>query len=320
MRKIFLHVGHGKTGSSFIQSAFALSVDVLMDSNIFYPDFGGSLQSARMGWVSSGNFPIGKMSLIECALQAVKEYPDGKAILISNEMLFGQLVGKPGLDLIADLKKADFEPHILCFIRDPMDHAVSHYQQTVKRSGSIKEFKEYLEKYSLPPQVGDFIKYMQEAGAQTTLLNYSRHRNEVISATESWLGLAPGVLNRPDRRAVNRSITNGELMLQLEFNRHLGRKSAALICDPLCNLLPNVKSEFPTIHRDDLASFLDRMRAQVEPVNRILGNEEGYEVPDIGDAIGRFRDPDDETEFSFSREQIEIIAQQICDRIKKLQG
>jgi len=57
MRKIFFHIGHGKTGSSHLQSCFALSRDALKIERIHYPLSGKETTKALAGHISMGNFP-----------------------------------------------------------------------------------------------------------------------------------------------------------------------------------------------------------------------------------------------------------------------
>lgn len=51
-----LHTGHGKTGSSFLQSALALSSDALRDASIAYPIDPEIAARARAGGITAGNF------------------------------------------------------------------------------------------------------------------------------------------------------------------------------------------------------------------------------------------------------------------------
>ncbi len=56
-KPVILHVGHGKTGSSALQSSLVLSSEALAKAGIFYPP---SLSDARAmkGEVSSGNVAL----------------------------------------------------------------------------------------------------------------------------------------------------------------------------------------------------------------------------------------------------------------------
>ena len=54
MNKLILHVGHGKTGSSYIQSFLALNKNMLKNNGFIYPE-PNDIQKAIIGHVTSGN-------------------------------------------------------------------------------------------------------------------------------------------------------------------------------------------------------------------------------------------------------------------------
>ena len=56
MRRLYLHIGHSKTGSSFLQASFANSVAALAEQGIGYPLAARHVTEAAEGWrISSGN-------------------------------------------------------------------------------------------------------------------------------------------------------------------------------------------------------------------------------------------------------------------------
>ena len=54
MEEIILHIGHGKTGTSYLQSCLALNRQKLLDIGIDYPE-DRSFKSAKKGEITSGN-------------------------------------------------------------------------------------------------------------------------------------------------------------------------------------------------------------------------------------------------------------------------
>ena len=84
MQKIVLHIGHLKTGSSYLQSCLALSRDKLLELDIDYP-LHKSFTRAAAGRISSGN---GKRFL-----DSLPNIGDpSKKIIFSNESLFHSLL------------------------------------------------------------------------------------------------------------------------------------------------------------------------------------------------------------------------------------
>ncbi|NHK29526.1 hypothetical protein FF098_016575 [Parvularcula flava] len=318
-RTVYLHVGHGKTGSSFLQSALALSADRLAQGHILYPDLTNSFAAAKAGRITSGNIHVDKSPLIEFIRQADKNNPGDLPLLFSNEMTFGYMLRPESPERLKKIIEEGYELKVLCFTRNPLDHAVSLYQQTVKRSGNTKELADFLQVYRVPGEVLRFIKMLNELGVETRISNYNNNKKRLLNVLEDWLGLEQNFLEKPERKTVNRSVTNGELMLQLEFNRHLGKRSSSLISDPLCNQLPDIKSEYPAIYREELAPFIERMKQAVAPVNALLPPEEAYVVPSIDEAIQKFGNPDDPQLMSFSRQQLEVIARKLSKFIISLE-
>jgi hypothetical protein len=315
MRVVNLHIGHGKTGSSFLQSALALTVDGLAEHKIAYPDMTDSFANARAGKITSGNAHINQRPLLEYIREANRDADGDAALLFSNEGLFGYLLQGSSRAALNRLAEEGFRLRVLLYIRDPLDHAISLYQQTVKRSGNTQYPDEYLASYTAPREVGRVIQLLRETDIELQLSNYTRHRDRVLAVAESWLGLKKGFLIAPTNSMVNRSMSNAELVLQREFNKHLGRRSSSLISDPLCNQLPNVKSEYPALGRDDLETFLERMRVMIDAVNKDLPAGEQYRLPDIDDAIKKFSSPNDAQKLVFTQEQIEVIAKRVSKNI-----
>ncbi|CUH39460.1 hypothetical protein JSE7799_02187 [Jannaschia seosinensis] len=320
MRRLRLHIGHGKTGTSFLQSALALSEDVLSTNGIHYPDLTNSFPAARAGRITSGNAHVNKRPLIQYAREGHETAPEGASLLFSNEGLFGYFNRNEAPKLLRAIIAEQFRPDVLCFLRDPLEHAVSLYQQTVKRSGNTHEFKGYLKNYRVPTEVLRMMDMCEDLGIPVRFHNYSNHRKTILGLLEDWLELEDGTLVVPERSTVNRSMTNAEIALQLEFNRHLGNQASKLISDPLCDQLPDVKSEYPAIEIEDLKPFLDRMREQMALVNARLPDAERYNVPEAEEAIAGFRSPHDSELLSFSREQLAVIANCICRLIVKLEA
>ncbi len=119
MSILYLHVGHGKTGSSYLQSVLALSQNALKDEEIVY-SLNGSGERAAQGKITSGNG-----DLLEGFLK--KRKADGKGnsnFLFSSEVLFHKFLTDKGEELLEIIEGQCFEKiKILLFIRDPLEHA-----------------------------------------------------------------------------------------------------------------------------------------------------------------------------------------------------
>lgn len=83
---MLLHVGHGKTGSSFLQAALANSPEALAAHGLGYPIDPEVAENARRGGISSGNMAPSARAL-QSALEQGWEGPQD-TLLISSESFF----------------------------------------------------------------------------------------------------------------------------------------------------------------------------------------------------------------------------------------
>ena len=134
--KIILHIGHPKTGSSYLQSCFALNRDKLLELGIDYP-WHESFSSAQRGNFTSGN---GKTFLD--ALPNLKA--KGDKALFSNEGLFRSLIASPKFFEL--LKSGNYSFEVVMYTRNLFDHLFSRWAQLVKSRKSIDDINTYLRK------------------------------------------------------------------------------------------------------------------------------------------------------------------------------
>lgn len=311
----YLHIGQTKTGSSFIQSSF--SCTDLSEYDLLYPISEEIGKKARSGEITSGNYWPRPGALAEITEAARRS--DTEKLLISSEALFGVLAssGTKFLNRIQQLLPG-CRIKVLCFLRDPVGHAVSAYQQKIKRGGFSGTLEDSFQNYAVPLQTTQALTALKAAGAEVTLFNYSKHKNNLLERTEGWLGLPGGTLQKPAKERVNRSLTNTELELQRNFNRFLGSDARKLVSDPVCNELPDVKSERPPVSRMALSGFLDRMEREMgsETYRALIPDSEIPIVGSLSDHIESFPDTDSAMQYQLTAEQIAVIAAAISKLIK----
>lgn len=307
MSILYIHVGHGKTGSSYIQSSLALSADSLGELGLIYPE-AGSTNNAKAGKITSGNGSL---------LHDVGNFEicNERNFLLSSEVLFHEIIeGK--LDyFFSNISNSNFElVKILLFIRDPVEHASSSYQQRVKRGGSSIALEDMFEIYNQPLLVKEFIRKIEGCEkASTTVYNYSTCKNDLLGVVSKWIGIEAGVLKEPPVKNVNRSLTRAELRFQSAVNKVLG-PSGGVVSDPLCNSLPEIRADRILPSVDVQKAMLDRLANEINFVNEFVEPGHVYNHEAIFDS-GLFS----ETElFSFSGAQIDTVATAMAVTIKKL--
>ena len=132
--KLFLHIGHGKTGTSAIQSSLAIASEKLAALGIEYPINAKLRDRASQLEITSGNWkPKSETSLAEQLLEITRKNKNNSTIILSSESLFW---------LVPDLlcRKSDWEDfidlHIIMAVREVEEMLSSEYQQLVKRHGN----------------------------------------------------------------------------------------------------------------------------------------------------------------------------------------
>ena len=87
--KLFLHIGHGKTGTSAIQSALAIASEELAKRGISYPIQPSLRDRASRLEITSGNWqPNPETSLSDQLLEIGKKNKNNSKIVLSSESLF----------------------------------------------------------------------------------------------------------------------------------------------------------------------------------------------------------------------------------------
>lgn len=304
MARLILHIGHGKTGSSALQSALALSTDALAAQGIAYPDH-ASFAQARAGQITAGN--ANGLTLIATAKAALKGSPHD--VLLSNESLIHFFLNDP--DLLPRVAALCAETRLILYVRNPYDHACSVYGQTVKRGGAVTGFDAFLAGYPTPAKVRAMMQMAQKAGVGLTVINYSNHADDILRSLTEALGVPADTLSPPTGGRVNRSLTRSELELQRMFNRHWGRRSSGFVSDALCNALPDIRADRPVASAQALDAFVARQAPIVAEVNALLPPSEAYtlEVPQGG------AEADEQADLTFTPAQIEVLVQAISARI-----
>ena len=306
--KLILHIGHGKTGTSYIQSVLSLNIDNLKNNGIYYPDH-ASFNSARLGLISSGNG-----SLIQDKNYKLDE---GLNNLFSDEYLFHFLAEEDNLEQFVINKNWPLE--IICYTRNIFEMLISNWGQMVKRGGCTATVNEYLK--------GDdphhqkllwWLNASEKYGFKITVRNYSNYKKNLI---ERFLQdvLGEGDLNfipvRPINNIVNRSLTLTEYEIQRVCNIYASH-SSQFISDVLVNALPSVTAENPKINREVYENVLERMAPVILQINERISCNEAIvlEGPDavVGDEV-------DITQYSLSKEQISVLFNSIGVLINRLQ-
>jgi hypothetical protein len=279
MRTLWLHVGCHKTGSSFLQASLAASVERLAAAGVRYPvdpDAG-----------SAALIPVGNGLGVWRRLADGPDWPEGERsdLLFSSEILHTRLRDPWALASLRRRARAAGVERVVAvvYLRGPVDHAASWYQQQVKRHGTTRFVAEFFEDYAYPATTVALLDALAEVG-ELRVRNYDVERRRLAASLEEVLELPEGTLVTP-AAAVNRSLTRAELGLQRRVNERLG-PSGELVADVLCEEFPAVPAETELPPEPVQRRMLARQAAALDRLDALLPEgqplDRGTRSPPVG--------------------------------------
>lgn len=315
---LYLHVGHSKTGTSWVQAALRENAAALAQGGLAYPTFEGvgNEQGAEIGQGNGLWLATGPLCELELRLGMIARAAGPAGAVLSSEEFFPRLAqhDDPAVLPRAALAEGFGRVEILLFIRNPVGHAASLWQQYVKTGGGTAPIEAFFEKYSVPELVARFLdRFMPMDGVRLTCLSYDRHRHDMLAPLRAWLGLPATALTPPCAPTINRGMTRGELALQVALNRQIGRAGRILAHDALLVGLPELSPDRIYPDPECQRAMCDRLAPTLARVNARLSEGDRYR-PDIGPAP----DSDDGAPLSFSPEQIALIGAALGGEIRRL--
>lgn len=288
--RLFLHIGHGKTGSSFLQSWLAANADLITSrTSLVYPLSAPGVsitdQRALQGRFSQGNGALLDSLLKQrdrprrlrrwvrsLAQESSLIGPDPNGLVFSFEGWAKQFAAMvDALVALADVWGVKCV-EVFLVVRDPLEHACSVYSQVVKRHGFVGSLDQWLQTYAFPNRLLSALTAIASAGPRfrLTAIHYGRQREYLVRECQSWLGLdsaAAWVL--PKTQRVNRSLTLDELELMRVLNSRIG-DAAAVVGEHLVDRLPDLKAAVLKPSDQVVQSFLRRWDEPVQLINTYL--------------------------------------------------
>ncbi|MDQ7832265.1 MAG: hypothetical protein RDU30_11055 [Desulfovibrionaceae bacterium] len=285
MRKLYLHIGCGKTGSSALQVWLANNRQHLLSQHIVYP----FPTPEKLGdyAITSGNGlelvqRITNGTVEPILADIMQRYPQD--ILYSSE-IFQTLDDDRLAHLQTLAERLKLEVHIIAFVRDVYDMAYSTYLQHLKRHGYDQTFRVFGLTQTTLMQfqvVERFAKYFKNI----RLLHYDTEKvTGLEKALCRCLGVDPAVLPPMSEKKVNRSLTYFESQLLLLCNtcykQQLGPAYAETFCTIISDMIIGQSPERPTEIFYDAAvheHFQRHMGEFVATFNRVYFHDAGLSI------------------------------------------
>jgi len=251
MKKLYLHVGCGKTGSSALQVWLSHISGALEKQGIIYP-----LHNRKpLGdyTISSGNgtnlHRAIRNHILERYFRNLELEKSSETLLYSSEV-FQNLTEEDSVYLKKVAKENGFEVHIIAYARDVYDMTYSSYQQMVKRHTCTQPFLNYalgrknLQQFSV---IGKLSQWFEN----THVIHYdSVELGDISKPFSRLIGIDTASVPEMTKNKVNRSLTVLETELMLLANRiymqshnEPSMRFSASLSDQLIALCPERETE-----------------------------------------------------------------------------
>ena len=284
--RLILHIGGGKTGSSYLQHCFALRRAELEAAGVVYPGHDGSGRAA-LGAPTSGNgvalarFLRGDHDEPGAVLQALDgalAEAGARDVLLSSEF-FEAFREDRFASVATSAERHGFRVELVYYVRSVAGQALSAYRQRVKRHLETRDFTQWLvETYRF--RKGDIAAKLERVLPRSAL----RVHNFDAVRGDLYTHFAEVALNAEAARivvppaAVNRSLTDAEVALMRHLNGLLDEPAQgafvghALIAAPACG------ETGTCISREQFELLRELASGQMEQVNRLLPEAEAIDV------------------------------------------
>ena len=278
--KLFLHIGHGKTGTSAIQSALAIASEDLSKRGINYPIQQSLRDRASRLEITSGNWePSPEISLTNQLIEIATNNQSDSKIILSSESLFWLIP-----DLIQNKKSWEdhIDLHIILAVREIEEMLSSEYQQRVKRHGDAMPLEQFLRARhfvsSHHAKAAEVIELITQSNITNTIINYSRHKRDISNLIFKLIGAED--LYPADQMAgaiINRSLSRKELEILITVNAlYYSRYPwiSTRISDALIKNQPRLEAQQCKIAKQQLHKVYETNDTYLQTINAFLDSNE----------------------------------------------
>lgn len=271
MIDLYLHVGYGKTGSTYLQSIFRASADTFLHYGIFYP-VNSSIQFSGNGHLLYSDSFTDSLPL---------HHPSISKVLYSREHLTRELAGDAFFPFFDKLLKSRHIRHIyvIMFVRNAFEHCYSLWSQKIKNTTEIRSFKEFSKCYDSLSIASLFLSQAFELGLRVRIVNYSKVKS-IEKTFFNWLDPSLPISTlclpkipinvSPDYSSLNR------MRLYRKFSSDSGQQSILVIIVASFLSLPIFKPRrslfFAILWRSQIDSFNKTILLNSKSIDHDLPN------------------------------------------------
>jgi hypothetical protein len=281
MKKLFLHVGLGKTGSSALQSWLSLNSKAFAKQGVDYADL---VPQAKKGEVSSGNgYPLHKACVsqdfeeVERLLNTTYFFNPGNHVALISCELFQGLRIQLLESLNETLNKCNLDVTIIVYVRSIYEQLYSTYLQGIKRASIAHRFGEEASDLIMSRSVQFLKKFVTVFGDRVLAVNYDDRNTDIYTSMARIIGIEKTGLKALEKK-VNRSLTLEEAEVLRRMNGLHGGKFSTSLSDFVVKSSPNV--ETPVYYDPELVR---KVRAATDKDLRWVNEQFNLSSPLVSD-------------------------------------
>ena len=278
--KLFLHIGHGKTGTSAVQSSLAIASERLLKKGINYPIHPSLRDRSSQLEITSGNWaPNPEVNLTHDLLRIAENDHDSRSTILSSESLFWEIP-----ELIKNKQEWQnyIDLHIILAVREVEEMLSSEYQQRIKRHGDSMPLEQFIRarKFisSHHEKAAEIIDLMSQSGISNTIINYSKHKRDISQIIFKLIGAEDAYpAERMDEVIINRSLSRKELEIMITINKLYYNEIPTIstrISDALIKNQPNIKPQKCKIIQQQREKVYEKNNSYIKTINQHLDQNE----------------------------------------------
>jgi len=200
-KKLFIHIGAHKTGTTAIQSFLALNRKTLRKAGVLYPGDSDNHYKISLEISELDNPLIDSSSQLFQVIQQIKtEYPGFHTVILSTEG-FWEIVKEKSINMFREallMTGIEFDIEIIFYCRRQDTWLESAYQQHVKQINMriSRTFQEFLERKTLFKTIEYFNRLENWArvfGRGSIRVNVYSRDTDIVDSFGYYVGILPGI-------------------------------------------------------------------------------------------------------------------------------
>lgn len=316
-KKLYLHIGAPKTGTSVLQYFFTLNAQLLLEQyNIDYPldNMTEKFDRVKNYIPTTGNAE----ELLKIDFNNYKFKTD--ILFFSSELLLKNLTDTH-LQKIINTNMLEIKFFI--YSRNPIDLLISSWSQNIKR-GLKMNFEEFVtnKKIEQYENLISRLKYLRENNITYCFRNYSFHKKDLIAIFFSDLidnNFNSSRLIKPNLNKINRSHDRFETEFLINLSRKGYDKNKIHIISDIFLKNADIDSYSPFIDKKLYNFIKDKYINEIDKLNNFLLNSEKIIFEDYDSLNNINQDLNNTQDFDINFKQIESLSEYLIDFDLKIQ-